>query len=249
MTTETPTRRSGSLTGSRTGSAGNNGRADRRTEALSREKIVEAAIRILDAEGENALTFRALAACLSTGAGAIYWHVADKGELLAAACDHVLTRTFDALPSEPDPAQAIRALALKVFDMIDSHPWVGTQFFREPWQLSMLRIVEGIGGPLQKLGVPDEALFDCGSALLNYILGVAGQNAANARLPTKIMEREPFLADVARRWKQLDPQQFPFVHRVADSLPGHNDRQQFVAGIDLILAGIEARHPAARRTD
>ncbi|WP_445681192.1 TetR/AcrR family transcriptional regulator [Radicibacter daui] len=222
------------------------GRADRRTEALSREKIVAAAIGILDAEGESALTFRALAARLSTGAGALYWHVADKGELLAAASDDVLTRTFATLPQEADPASAIRTLALAMFDMIDRHPWVGTQFFREPWQLSMLRIVEGIGGPLQKLGVPDEALFDCGSALLNYILGVGGQNAANARLPTKIMEREPFLADVARRWKQLDPQQFPFVHRVADSLPGHNDRQQFVAGVDLILAGIEARYPAAR---
>src|SRR3954465_3816370 len=60
------------------------GRADRRTDALSRERIVQAAIEILDAEGESGLTFRALATRLSTGAGAIYWHVASKGELLAA---------------------------------------------------------------------------------------------------------------------------------------------------------------------
>jgi AcrR family transcriptional regulator len=220
-------------------------RAGRRTDALSREKIVEAAIGILDAEGESALTFRTLAARLSTGAGAIYWHVADKDELLAIASDHVLTRTFDALPQEPEPGRAIRVLALAMFDMIDIHPWIGTQFFREPWQLSMLLVVEGIGGPLQRMGVPDEALFDCGSALLSYILGVAGQNAANARLPTKIMDREAFLADVADRWSKLDPQQFPFVRRIAEQLPGHEDRQQFVAGIDLILAGIEARYLTA----
>lgn len=223
-----------------------NRRADRRTDALSREKIVETAIGILDEQGEGGLTFRGLAARLSTGAGAIYWHVADKGELLAAASNHVLTRTVDALPQEPDPKKAIRLLSLAMFDMIDIHPWVGTQFFREPWQIGMLRVVEGIGGPLQKLGVPDEALFDCGSALLNYILGVAGQNAANPRSPATITDREAFLADVAERWRQMDPQQFPFVRRIAANLPGHEDRQQYMAGIDLILAGIEARYPAPR---
>lgn len=223
-----------------------NRRADRRTDALSREKIVETAIGILDEQGEGGLTFRGLAARLSTGAGAIYWHVADKGELLAAASNHVLTRTVDALPQEPDPKRAIRLLSLAMFDMIDIHPWVGSQFFREPWQIGMLRVVEGIGGPLQKLGVPDEALFDCGSALLNYILGVAGQNAANPRLTAGITDREAFLAEVAERWRQMDPQQFPFVRRIAANLPGHEDRQQYIAGIELILAGIEARYPAPR---
>src|SRR3954467_13184410 len=49
-------------------------RSERRTDALSKERIVETAIEILDAEGENALTFRALTTRLATGAGAIYWH-------------------------------------------------------------------------------------------------------------------------------------------------------------------------------
>jgi AcrR family transcriptional regulator len=226
-----------------------NRRADRRTTALSREKIVETAIGILDEQGESGLTFRTLAARLSTGAGAIYWHVADKDELLAAASNHVLNLTVDALPQEPDPKRAIRLLSLAMFDMIDHHPWVGSPFFREPWQIGMLRVVEGIGGPLQKLGVPDEALFDCGSALLNYILGVAGQNAANPRSPVTIADRESFLAEVAERWRQMDPQQFPFVRRIAANLPGHEDRQQYVAGIDLILAGIEARYPATGKKD
>jgi len=62
-------------------------RIPRRADALSKERIVEAAIEILDASGERALTFRALAAHLATGSGAIYWHVADKNELLAAATD------------------------------------------------------------------------------------------------------------------------------------------------------------------
>src|SRR6202035_5645759 len=55
-------------------------RAPRRTEALSRDVIVEAATEILDAEGEDALTLRALTVRLATGYGAIYHHVADRDD-------------------------------------------------------------------------------------------------------------------------------------------------------------------------
>jgi AcrR family transcriptional regulator len=67
-------------------------RTERRVGALSKARIVEAAIEILDNDGEDALTFRALAARLATGSGAIYWHIADKNDLLAAATDHVIAR-------------------------------------------------------------------------------------------------------------------------------------------------------------
>src|SRR3984957_395731 len=69
-------------------------RTERRTDALSKERIVDAAIEILDAEGESALTFRALAGRLATGSGAIYWHVANKNDLLAAAAGGVIARVM-----------------------------------------------------------------------------------------------------------------------------------------------------------
>jgi len=65
-------------------------RAARRTDALSRELIVRAATEILDADGETALTFSALTRHLSTGYGAVYHHVANKSDLLAAAADEVI---------------------------------------------------------------------------------------------------------------------------------------------------------------
>ena len=164
-------------------------RNERRTDALSKERIVEAAIEILDTEGESALTFRALAARLATGAGAIYWHVANKNDLLAAATDDVVARVMTGVVGNAEPRDAIRAIALGVFDAIDAHPWVGAQLSREPWS-AMLQIFEGIGGQIQALGVPERAQFDSASALANYILGVAGQNAAKARLlPARRIDR------------------------------------------------------------
>ncbi len=217
-------------------------RAERRTDALSKERIVAAAIEILDSDGESALTFRALTTRLATGAGAIYWHVANKDELLAAAADDVIARAMAEPAGDAGPRDAIRVLAVGVFDAIDTHPWVGTQLSREPWQSAVMQIFEGIGEQLQALGVPGRAQFDCASALLNYVLGLAGQYAAGARLIPRDTDRSAFLATVADRWKQHDPGEYPFLHQMAAQLAGHDDRGQFLAGIDLILAGITAAY-------
>ena len=52
-------------------------------------------------------------------------------------------------------------------------------------------------------------------------------------------DRSAFLATVAARFAQLDPAKFPFVRQAATQLGEHDDREQFLAGIDLILTGIE----------
>jgi len=140
--------------------------------------------------------------------------------------------------SGAEPHEAIRAIASGVFDAIDAHPWVGAQLSGEPWQSAMLQIFESFGGQVQALGVPERAQFDCASALLNYVLGLAGQYAAGARLLAPETDRSAFLATVAAQWTQLDPAEYPFVRQVATQLPEHDDREQFLAGIDLILAGI-----------
>jgi AcrR family transcriptional regulator len=213
-------------------------RTERRADALSKERIVEAAIEILDTEGENALTFRALTARLATGTGAIYWHVANKNDLLAATTNDVIARVMTDIVGDADPREALRAIALGLFDVIDAHPWVGTQLAREPWQFAMLQIYESVGERLQALGVPERTLFDSVSALVSYVLGVAGQSAGYARLHEHGTDRSAVLATIAARWTESDPAKYPFVHRFAAQLREHDDREQFLAGIDLILAGI-----------
>lgn len=209
----------------------------RRADALSKARIVEAAIEILDTRGEAALTFRALATQLATGSGAIYWHIADRNDLLAAGAGDVLARALAKVGRQEEPRAAIRAIALAVFDAIDAHPWAGAHLSREPWHSAVGEIFERIGGWLQPLGVPVDAQFDCASALTNYILGVAGQNAANARTLRGGTDRKAWLEATAARWIEDDSQSRPFLRRVAAQLGEHDDRQQFLAGVELILAG------------
>jgi hypothetical protein len=117
---------------------------------------------------------------------------------------------------------------------------VGTQISREPWQSGTRRIFEGLGQQLQALGVPERAQFNSASALVSYMLGLAAQYAAGARLVARKTSRAGFLTDVVARWTQDEPDQYPFIQQIADELRGHDDREQFRAGIDLILAGIAA---------
>jgi AcrR family transcriptional regulator len=214
----------------------------RRDDALTRDRIVEAAIALLDDSGEAGLTFRALSVRLATGPGAIYWHVADKSDLLTAACDTVVARALAPSISGPTPEAAIRAIALGLFDAIDAHPWVGSALLRAPEQLPLVRIVERIGQQLQALSVPEEDQWAAGSAISSYILGVSGQNAANAYMARQQgLDRSIFLHEVAMTWSQLDPGEYPYTRRIAARLPAHDDRADFLAGIDLILGGLNAR--------
>ncbi len=213
-------------------------RMGRRTDALSKERIIVAAIEILDKGGESALTFRALAARLATGSGAIYWHVTDKDDLLMAATDEIIARVISEVVQEAEPSEAIRAIALGLFDAIDAHPWAGAQLSRTPWQSAVGQIFESIGGRLDALGVPQRVLFDAASALVHYILGAAGQNAANARLLPPDTDRAAFLSSVIAQWTGPDPAGYPFLRRIAARFHEHDDREQFLAGVDLILAGI-----------
>ncbi|MFE2445514.1 TetR/AcrR family transcriptional regulator [Streptomyces sp. NPDC059426] len=235
-------------------------RSQRRTEALSRERIVEAAVELLDAAGEGGLTFRALTERLATGPGAIYWHVANKSELLDAVTDAVVAAALAIEPAasaasvesaepakSPDsPQEKIRAVALGLFDAIDEHPWLAAQLTaqlsRSPWGPVTPRILESVGRQVSALGVPEGSQFTAASALVHYILGAAGQNAANGRDLAPDVDRGEFLGAASRAWQELDPDDYPFTRAVAEQMREHDDREQFLAGIDLVLTGITALH-------
>jgi AcrR family transcriptional regulator len=215
-------------------------RSQRREESLTRDRIVEASIELLDSGGESGLTFRALSERLATGPGAIYWHVANKNDLLAAACDAVVARTMNET-IVTTPETTIRAVALGLFDVIDEHPWVGSALTSSPGLSTIVRILERIGQQIRALGVPDNQQWASVGALMAYILGVSRQNAANGQLArTQGLDRSDFLQQVSTAWSQLDPKEYPFARSVARLIPDHDDRMDFLAGIDLILSGIKS---------
>jgi len=210
-------------------------RSPRRSDALSRDRIVEAAIELLDTQGESDLTFRALTTRLSTGAGAIYYHVASKNELLAVATDEVIGEVMAQIPSDMEPESTIRAISLGIFDAIGAHPWVGAQLSQNP-QPAVLRIWKAVGLQLQSLGLDGSALSDAGSALVSYVLGSAAQYAVGARRLPNDADRKAYLEALAVQLTEQDAD--PLVDEIADQLREHDDRDQFLAGVNIFLTGI-----------
>ena len=220
--------------------------SERRSDALTRERIVEVAIELLDAEGETGLTFRSLATRLETGHGALQWHVANKSELVKAAVAVVVARAVDDVDPAAPPREAIHAVALGVFDAIEAHPWIGGQLARPPWRGTMLRLFERVGRQVRALGVPAGAQFTATSALLIYIIGAGGQEATNSQSPVALGDRQDVLDRLSAEWSELDPDEYAFTRSMAEQLRVHDDRAEFLAGVDLLLAGMSGRGASPR---
>ncbi|MEW9552552.1 TetR/AcrR family transcriptional regulator [Nonomuraea sp. NPDC050783] len=232
-------------------------RSERRRQVLTRERIIETAVELLDTTGADALTVRALTSRLATGPGAIYWHIGNMSELLEAATDAVVATALaprSAEPAEPagageaaaTPQDEIRAAALGLFDAVTRHPWLAAQlavqFTRNPWGPVTLRIFESIGRPVRALGVPRSEWFAVASTLVHYLLGATTQTSQNAA-PLSAADRAAFLDTASRAWQELDPDDYPFVRAIAEQMRGHDDREQFLTGVDLVLTGITTLHP------
>ncbi|WP_067474864.1 TetR/AcrR family transcriptional regulator C-terminal domain-containing protein [Actinomadura hibisca] len=210
-----------------------------RADALSKEIVVGAAVELLDELGERGLTFRLLTERLNTGAGALYWHVANKDELVALAADQVLG---DALTATPDPSAdataELRTLALAVFDALDRHQWAASRVTAPATLPNTLRLLDRVGTLVTRTGLPAERHFAVATAIFNYVTGVSAQIIAPGPTIGATTDRDAYLAQTAEHWAKLDPADHPFLTRVTADLRDHDDRDQFTTGLDLLLAGL-----------
>ena len=145
-------------------------RPGRRRQPLSRDDIVEAAVRILDAEGVDALTVRRLGEELNTGSATLYWHIASKDELGELVYDHVMGEIE--LP-EPDPSRwedQVKDLARQAYRVMLRHrDLVRLSLGRIPVGPNMLRVMQWTVGLLRAAGLPDQAAAYAGDMLGRYL--------------------------------------------------------------------------------
>lgn len=83
-------------------------------KGITREQIVAVALELLNEQGMDALTVRALASRLDVRAPALYWHVHNKQELLDEMATFVMRRVADSLAAVPragDWRDAVAAFA------------------------------------------------------------------------------------------------------------------------------------------
>ena len=204
------------------------------------------AVGILDDAGESALTFRALAARMGGGVASIYWYVSSKDELLERAADFVMSGVLDATDDvvDGDPIDDLRSTAIALFDAVAERPWLGAYFMRNTGaQPNSLRYYERVGQHVLRLGLGPLETFHAASAVIGYVIGIAAD--LGQQPPDEVLDgsttRSEYMSRTVEEWERLDPQEWPFLHRILPVFADHDDAEQFVAGLDLLLAGLRQR--------
>ncbi|GAB3587073.1 TetR family transcriptional regulator [Calidifontibacter terrae] len=209
------------------------------------DAVISEAVALLDDGGDSALTFRALGARLGGGAASIYWYVANKDELRDKASDHViasvLVDTEQFTSDDADPIDNIRGMAITAFDAISERPWLADYFMRSTIaQPNSLQLYERVGEQVLRLGLTPLQSFHAVSAVLGFVVGIAAD--VGQQPPQEVLDgtvsRQQFFDRVVRDWRALDPAEYPFMHHIIDEFAEHDDRDQFRAGLDLLLEGL-----------
>src|SRR5580693_6659871 len=157
-------------------------RAGARRSPLDRARIVDAALRVADAEGLDAVTMRRVARELRTGAMSLYRHVPGKEGLVGLMIDKALGES--APPGEPsgDWRNDLRMLASTMWDFIVRHPWYPQAVAeRPPVTPRGMAAFEFALSILDHTGLP---MSDRGAivvSLTNTVLAAAQNAAAEAR--------------------------------------------------------------------
>ncbi|MEN8653546.1 TetR family transcriptional regulator [Streptomyces sp. 21So2-11] len=89
---------------------------------LTREKVVDAAARLVKQHGPQALTMRKLAAELGTAVTSIYWHIGNRQSLLDALVERTVDELAEIRPRGRTPQERIVSVARALRRDLRDHP-------------------------------------------------------------------------------------------------------------------------------
>jgi AcrR family transcriptional regulator len=208
---------------------------------LSREAILDAAMRVLDREGAAGLSMRRVADELGTGPASLYWHVASKDALI----DLIIDRVAGEVPlPEPDPArwqEQLREWLLGVRTVFARHPGVAALTLgRIPTGTNVLRWAEWTLVLMRGAGLPDRVATYAGD-LLGLYLGATGYEATLPPMTSATGEPlspEETAAMMRGYFASLPADQFPNVVATVDEMFSGDEDERFELGLDVILRGL-----------
>jgi AcrR family transcriptional regulator len=204
---------------------------------MSRDRVLRAAIEIADAGGIESLTMRRLAQELGVEAMTLYYHVANKDDILNGIVDTVVSE-MELPRTDVDWKSALRTSAISAYEVLARHTWAAKLVLSGSGvSPARLRHMNGILGVLRSAGfspeMTDHAYHALDSHIMGFALWVASMNLgsdenlkAMASEFLRELSREdlPYLAEhVEQHLKPRDP----------------NDEGEFAFGLDLILDGLE----------
>ena len=203
--------------------------------ALSRDRVLRAAVDLADETGIDTLTMRRLGERLGVEAMSLYNHVANKEDLLVGMADSVLTEVE--LPAEGvDWKTSMHRRAASERKALVRHPWAAVLIGALPHPgPEALRHADAVLGSLIRAGFTADMASRAFWMIDSYIYGFARQQS-NVQL------QEAADPDVAQATRDLPAETYPYLVQAAVSYaagPGWDIEQEFEFGLGMILDGLE----------
>jgi AcrR family transcriptional regulator len=224
--------------------------------ALGRERIVQAALALIDERGLAAFSIRELAGSLGVAPAAIYWHVPNRDALLSGA----IALALDGVAAEIAPGnwqERLRALIRLFRDALRKHPHLAPAIASEMAYNAAFDapLLEHIVAALEEAQFEGRALVDafnvvvaamCGFATLELSSVPPGPpadweaacraqiDAVDARVHPRLAQHRKRLANRAFLLRWSSGQERPL-------------DEGFEAWVDVVVRGLAARSRALRR--
>jgi AcrR family transcriptional regulator len=210
---------------------------------LSRDRVLRAAVAIADQDGIESVTMRRIGEALSAEAMSLYYHVANKNDLLDGLVDLVMTEINDVVDridlAGADWKQAMRRRILSAREIMLRHRWAPALFeTRTTMSPAVVRYHDRLVGLMHDGGfsydLAHHALHALGSRALGFSQELfdpaAGAGAESERMLVDLADQVPNLVGMLTEIAHDDP----------DSTLGWcDDQAEFEFALDLILDGLD----------
>jgi len=202
-------------------------------EALSRERILKAALAIVDREGLEAISMRKVGEALGVEAMSLYNHVPSKAAILDGLYETVLAELPPARRASSWPA-ALKERARALRAVFRAHPSVLPVFATRPAVTpGSIKHLEGVLEVLRSAGFSADVALSTVQVLLAFVVG----HSLSSYSP----------AVDGPNYESLSEDEFPRVREVARILGDHDLEKELEFGLDAMVRGIDAQRAKARR--
>ncbi|GAA1904410.1 TetR/AcrR family transcriptional regulator [Streptantibioticus ferralitis] len=209
---------------------------------LNRERVLGAAVDLLDHAGPDAFTMRALAQRLGVGTMAVYSHFKAKDEIIDAVRERLLAEVeLPTVGSGRTPRDELRELCRAVYRLLADHPSVLHLLTVRPVHGDEgTAVVERILGLLLGAGLDRSAAARAQTALMQYTVGAA---LWTARGRQRSGDQEDPGTRLRTRFAALPAERYPHLVDLAPELAAAQDGlPQYEHGLDALLSGLLAGH-------
>jgi AcrR family transcriptional regulator len=203
-------------------------------EPLTRQRVLEAALHLIDREGLEGFSMRKLGAMLGVEAMSLYNHVESKRALFDGVIEWLIVQAPSPEQFDGTPREELWAFAHAFRDVLRAHPrvlpLVATSPLRTPATLAILDHLLATIHRAQITGVQAIYALQC---LVGFIVGHTWIEIGTP--PVADLERGPNGPTV---WQQFPAASYPTLHALLPEIAQWNPDREFDFGLQALFQSL-----------